>query len=55
MRPTACPIFPVKVRCKNEWSVRLDGNTNLFSGQVIQKGVVQDSDANLFSSRFATE
>jgi hypothetical protein len=32
-----------------EWSVRLDGNTNLFSGQVIQKSIILYSDANLFS------
>ena len=40
---------------RQSWSVRLDGNANRFSGQVIQKGVVQDGDANLFSVRFATE
>ena len=31
-----------------EWSVRLDGNANRFSGQVIRKGVVQDGDASRF-------
>ncbi len=38
-----------------EWSVRLDGNTNRFSGQVIQNGAILYSDANLFSGWFTAE